>query len=61
VRALRPDDAPAHELLAEALIARGRREQERSDAGGRVEWQRVLQFDHGVIAREARRLLAKYS
>lgn len=51
---LSPDDAPAHELLAEALIERGRR------AEARAEWQRVLQLDHGVIAREARRLLAKY-
>ena len=51
---LSPVDAPAHELLAEALIQRGRR------AEARAEWQRVLQLDHGVIAREARRLLAKY-
>lgn len=51
---LSPDDAPAHELLAEALIKRGRR------AEAPAEWRRVLQLDHGVIAREARRLLAKY-
>jgi tetratricopeptide (TPR) repeat protein len=50
---LNPKNATAHDYLGEALLALGKKEE------ARAEWSLVLTLDHGAIAEDAKRSLAK--